>query len=286
MTLLLFLMAVASSAGIFYLTGLYTVWYFYFIPILLLVPTYWLSFVLLVLTVGFIGLFFNKKKEIKRPYGYFYWVTCNCIRQVMRFLRVKVKITGIEKLPEESFVAVYNHRSVIDPFVLMTRLPVKRIVMISKPENEKIPVVGKYMHYSGFLTIDRRSPKNARVTVERSAAWVRENIASVAISPEGTRSKSGKLLAFRAAPFSTAKKAEAPLVVTTMVNTEKVFKRFPWRSTTIDLHIVGVISPDTLLEMSSFDLSNHVRQMMLDDLGEEDSLPPAKSPDEPTEAES
>lgn len=276
MTLLLAALAAASSAGIFYLTGLYTTWYYYFIPILLFIPMYWVSFVALVLFSGFVGLFFSKKKDIQKPNGYFYWITVNGIAEVLRFLRVKVKITGLEKLPKGTFVAVYNHRSVIDPFVLMTRLPVKRIVMISKPENEKIPVVGKHMHYSGFLTIDRKSPMKARTTVEKSAAWVREGIASVAISPEGTRSRSGKLLAFRAAPFSTARKAEAPLVITTMTNTEKVFKRFPWRSTTIELHIVDVIEPEAVTTVSSFDLSASVRQKMLDDLGEVDSLPPVK----------
>ena len=276
MAILLALLSALSSAGIFYLTGLYTDWYFYFIPILLFFVMYWVAFVLLVLFSGFIGLFFSKKKDVKKPSAYFYWITVNGIREVLRFLRVKVRVTGLDKLPEGNFVAVYNHRSVIDPFVLMTRLPVKRIVMISKPENEKIPVVGKHMHYAGFLTIDRKSPMKARSTVEKSAAWVRDGVASVAISPEGTRSKSGKLLAFRAAPFSTAKKAESPLVITTMTNTEKVFKRFPWRSTTIDLHIVDVLEAEAVMAVSSFDLSAAVRQKMLDDLGEIDSYPPTK----------
>ena len=276
MAILLALLSALSSAGIFYLTGLYTDWYFYFIPILLFFVMYWVAFVLLVLFSGFIGLFFSKKKDVKKPSAYFYWITVNGIREVLRFLRVKVRVTGLDKLPDGNFVAVYNHRSVIDPFVLMTRLPVKRIVMISKPENEKIPVVGKHMHYAGFLTIDRKSPMKARTTVEKSAAWVRDGVASVAISPEGTRSKSGKLLAFRAAPFSTAKKAESPLVITTMTNTEKVFKRFPWRSTTIDLHIVDVLEAEAVTAVSSFDLSAAVRQKMLDDLGEVDSYPPTK----------
>lgn len=280
MTILLSLMAAFFSCGVFYLTGLYTVWYYYFIPILLFVPFYWVSFVIVVSFAGLVGLFFSKKKEIARPYGFFYWITVKGIGEVLRFLRVKVSVTGLEKLPEGTFVAVYNHRSMIDPFILMTRLPVKRIVMISKPENEKIPVVGKYMHYSGYLTIDRKSPMKARKTVERSAAWVKNGIASVAVSPEGTRSKTGKLLAFRAAPFSTAKKAESPLVVTTMTNTERVTKRFPWRSTTVELHIVDVLSPDTVGALSSFDLSARVRELMLDDLHEIDSLPPVKKDEE------
>lgn len=280
MTALLLILSALEAAGIFYLTGLYTTWYFYFLPIVLMIPLYWVSFVLVILFAALVGLFFSKKKEIKKPYAWFYWVTVNGIRQVLKFLRVKVKIAGLEKLPEGDYVVIYNHRSVIDPFVLMTRLPTKRVVMISKPENEKIPVVGKYMHYAGFLTIDRRSAKNALGTVGKSAEWVKNGVASVAISPEGTRSKTGKLLPFRAAPFSTAKKAEAPLVITTMTNTELVFKRFPWRSTVVELTVVGTLTPDEIFSMNSNELANTTRQMMLDALGEEDAYPPIPKPTE------
>ncbi len=282
MTVILWTIAVLSSCGIFYLTGLYTEWYYYFIPILLLIPMYLAAFLAFVLICGVIGLFVNKKKPIDKPNAFFYNTTVMGIREILKIFRVKVKVSGLDKLPEGTFVAIYNHRSIIDPFVLMTRLPVKRIVMISKPENGKIPIAGKYMHMSGYLTIDRKSPIKARATVEKSAAWIRDGIASVAISPEGTRSKSGKLLEFRAAPFSTAKKADAPIVVITMTNTEKVMKRFPFRSTTIDMHVVGVITPDVFLEGNSFELSDKARRMMLDDLGEIDSLPPRTPKNEET----
>lgn len=283
MTALLAVMSALSSLGIFYFAELYTNWYYYPLLIVFFVVLYWVSFVVVVLFSGIVGLFFSKKKDVKKPNAWFYWVTFKGIIEVLRFLRVKVRVTGLEKLPEGSFVAVYNHRSFVDPFILMATLPVKRIVMISKPENEKIPIVGKHMHYSGFMTIDRKSPMKARKTVEKSAAWVREGIASVAVSPEGTRSKTAKLLPFRAAPFSTAKKAESSIVVTTMTNTEKVFKNFPWRKTVIELHIVEVVPVETVMALSSFDLSANVREMMLTDLHEVDSFPPAKK-EEDTES--
>ena len=276
MTALLAVLSALSSLGLFYLAGLYTEWYYYPLLIVFFVVLYWIAFLAIVLVSGAFGLFFSKKKDVKKPNAWFYWVTFKGIIEVLRFLRVKVRVTGIEKLPEGTFVAVYNHRSFVDPFILMAKLPVKRIVMISKPENERIPIVGKHMHYSGFMTIDRKSPMKARKTVEKSAAWVREGIASVAVSPEGTRSKTAKLLPFRAAPFSTAKKAESSIVVTTMTNTEKAFRNFPWRKTVIDLHIVGVIPAEEVTSLCSFDLSYKVREMMLDDLHEVDSFPPTK----------
>lgn len=270
MSLLLSLMSAMASAGVFYLTGLYTDWYWYFLPIVLFIPFYVVSFVLVVLFVGFIGLFFSKKKPVEKPHAWFYTVTVSAIRQVLIILRVKVRVKGIEKLPQENFVAVYNHISAFDPLVLLTRLPVKRIVMMTKPENEKLPIVGKYMHMSGCPAIDRKSPMKARRTVEKCADWVRDGIASVAISPEGTRSKTGELLSFRAAPFSTAKKADCPIVVVVVKNTDKVFKRFPLRTTVIDMEVIDTVMPETYHEMNSFELSDHVRAKMLAALGQED----------------
>ena len=147
-------MSALASAGVFYLTGLYTAWYWYFLPLILFIPFYVVSFVLVVLFVGFIGLFFSKKKPVEKPHPWFYMITVSAIRQVLMILRIKVRVSGLDKLPKENFVAVYNHISAFDPLVLLTRLPVKRIVMMSKPENEKLPIVGKYMHMSGFPAID------------------------------------------------------------------------------------------------------------------------------------
>lgn len=270
MTLFLSLVSAALSAGVFYLTGLYTAWYWYFLPILMFFPFYFLAFVLFVLFAGFIGLFFSKKKPVEKPHPWFYWVTVSAIRQVLIILRVKVRVSGLEKIPSQNFVAVYNHVSAFDPLVLLTRIPVKRIVMMSKPENMKIPVVGKYMHMSGFPAIDRKSPMKARRTVEKCADQIREGITSVAISPEGTRSKTGELLSFRAAPFSTAKKADCPIVVVALRNADKVTKNFPLRKTVIEMDVVDTVMPETYHEMNSFELSDLVREKMLTALGQED----------------
>ena len=83
MTALLLILSALEAAGIFYLTGLYTTWYFYFLPIVLMIPLYWVSFVLVVLFAALVGLFFSKKKEIKKPYAWFYWVTVNGIPAVL-----------------------------------------------------------------------------------------------------------------------------------------------------------------------------------------------------------
>ena len=267
MTILISIISALASAGVFYLTGLYTEWYWYFLPILMYFPLYIVTFVALVALAAFIGLFFSKKKPVEKPHPFFYAVTVNAIRQVLMFLRIKTHMSGLDKLPEGGFVVIYNHTSAFDPLVLLANIPVKRIVMISKPENEKIPVVGKYMHMSGYLTINRTSPIKAKKTVDKSAEWIKNGIASVAISPEGTRSKTGELLPFRAAPFSTAKKACCPIVVAALRFGNKPMKGFPFKTTHVYLDLVETIQPETYDAMNSFELSDYAREKMLEGLG-------------------
>ncbi len=268
MTVIFSIISALLSVGIFYLTGLYTAWYWYFLPILMYFPLYLVVFVVFVLLAGVVGLFVNKKKEVDKPSPFFYRVMVLAIRQMLLIFRAKVHVSGLEKLPEGAFVAVYNHLSIFDPLALMVYVPIKRFVMISKPENEKLPIVGKYMHKSGYLVIDRKSPLKAKKTTDKAAAWVREGIASVGVSPEGTRSKTGELLPFRAAPFSIAKKSGAPLVIFTVKNTDKVVRNFPFRRTHIYLDVVDVIDPAIYDTVNSFELSDMVRRRMLTGLSQ------------------
>lgn len=271
MTAVLLTISVIMSALVFFLTGLYTVWYWYFIPVVLIIPMYFAAFLLHVILAGVVGLFFSKKKPVEKPSRYFYTITVETLKQVLAFLRVKTRLTGIEKLPAERFLAVYNHVSNFDPLVLVTKIPDRGIILVSKPENEKIPIVGKYMHKSGFLIIDRMSPMKAKKTVDKCAEWIREDVASVAISPEGTRSKDGRLLPFRAAPFSAAKKSQAPIVIVIFRNTEKIKKNFPLRSTRVEMEIVDVVYPEEYSDMNTVAISNLVRQKMLSALGQQDT---------------
>lgn len=263
LTLVFSLLSAVLSAFLFSLTGLYTVWYWYFIPILLFFPLYLGFFLLYVLLLVLIGLFVNKKKPVDKPNRFFYAICVVTLRQLFFLMRVKVEVKGAEKLPKGEFLLVYNHVSNFDPLLLLVGMPVPRLVLVSKPENERIPLVGRYMHMSGFLTIDRVSPMRARATVEKCVDWIGRGVASVAISPEGTRSKTGELLPFRAAPFSIARKAEVPVVVTVLKNTGKIAKNAPFRRTAVRVEVVDLVMPETFRELTSFEMSEQVRAIML-----------------------
>ena len=87
-------------------------------------------------------------------------------------------------------------------------------------------------------------------------------MASIGIYPEGTRSKEEEMLPFMHGAFKIAKKAESPIVVSTIKNTELAAKNFPWKRTDVYLDFIGVIGADVVKEHNTVELSNMAREMM------------------------
>ena len=185
----------------------------------------------------------------------------------MFFARVNLEINGIDKIPEDKrFLMVSNHLSNFDPLVSIVAFKKFGIIFVSKPENFKLPFVSQFIHKSGFLAIDRENPRNAMKTIHKATDYVKEDIGSVCIYPEGTRSKSGELLEFKDGVFYVCKKALCPVVVTTVKNTQKIAKNSPFKKTNVIINVLDVIYPESFAECSTHELSERVRDMMKEDL--------------------
>ena len=89
----------------------------------------------------------------------------------------------------------------------------------------------------------------------------------MAIYPEGTRAKDGEMLPFHAGSFKIATKSGAPLVITTVSNTNKIHRNAPFRKTEVRLHICEVISSEEVLASSTGELSEKTRKIMCESLG-------------------
>ena len=96
---------------------------------------------------------------------------------------------------------------------------------------------------------------------------MKQDMVDVGIYPEGTRSKSGELLEFKDGAFLLAKKADAPLVIMTARNTDRVKKRAPFRHTRVELRILEVLDRETVKSLPIDVLSARIRERMLEDLG-------------------
>ena len=178
--------------------------------------------------------------------------------------RAKIHIVGEEKLPKEASLFVYNHRSRFDALSISIKVKGRRMVQISKPENENIPLAGEYMHRCCYLTIDRENPRNAIKTINRASTFIKDYGYNVGVAPEGTRNKTDEeLLPFRDGCLKIAQKAECPIVICKMYNMEKICKNFPFKRTHVYVYYLDVLKYEDIKDLKTFEISEIIREKML-----------------------
>lgn len=139
-------------------------------------------------------------------------------RAVVAHARIRLQVTGTEKLsPGETYVVMSNHQSLYDIPVLF-QVVGPNIRMIAKRELFHVPIFGGALEASGFVAIDRRNRNKAIRGLDRARA-VLTGGTHVWIAPEGTRSRTGKLLPFKKGAFYLAFEAGLPILPVTLSGT-------------------------------------------------------------------
>ena len=184
-------------------------------------------------------------------------------------LRMRVHAQGMDKVPAEGrFLLVCNHLFDFDPVVLLGWFRNCQLAFISKWENSSMFVVGKLMHKLSCQLINRENDREALKTILKCIQMLKEDRVSVAVFPEGYTSVDGRLHKFRPGVFKIALKAQVPIVVCTITNTNRVMHNIlRLKPTDIQLHVVDVIPPEALKGRTAVDISEQVHGMMLQDLG-------------------
>jgi 1-acyl-sn-glycerol-3-phosphate acyltransferase len=121
-----------------------------------------------------------------------------------------VRIEGREKIRRgETYVMVANHQSLLDILVLFRLFT--HFKWISKIENFRIPLIGWNMRLNRYIQLRRGN----RESVMRMLRACRETLvhgSSILVFPEGTRSETGELRAFKTGAFEIAISARCPIL--------------------------------------------------------------------------
>ena len=184
-------------------------------------------------------------------------------------LVMKRKVEGIENLdPKGTYVMVLNHNSMVD-ILSIYNLPLV-FKWVSKKEVYRMPIVGRLLLAHGDIVINRASTKEAMQLVHtRGKEWLAKE-ASVAIFPEGTRSKDGEIHNFKAGAFILAKDAEVPILPIVLDGTDRVFRKgfFMNWSNRITIKILPPISKEDVVERPIKEVMAEVHDSMVDALAE------------------
>lgn len=181
-------------------------------------------------------------------------------------LRVKVHITGSEKIPQgEPFLLVSNHIHDLDPAIIYYAVPDSRLAFIAKKELREIyPFIYKALHKLSGQLIDRENNREAAKTIINATRLIKDKTNSVAIFPEGYVSKSGELLPIRNGALKIATKSQAKIVVCTLWGTKQIPKNLLRRKTDVYFEIVDVI--DTTDNQHTVELGDKIFDLMQNSL--------------------
>ncbi|MEQ1875847.1 MAG: lysophospholipid acyltransferase family protein [Bdellovibrionia bacterium] len=122
----------------------------------------------------------------------------------------KVRIKGVEKIPDGGVIYIFNHQSNVDIPIIHASVP-RDFRFGAKAELFRIPIFNWAMRRSGALEIPRAQRNKAFNVLERAEARIRKG-ESFVLAPEGTRQDRDEIGQFRSGPFVVALKAQAPIV--------------------------------------------------------------------------
>ncbi len=170
------------------------------------------------------------------------------------FLLLKVMTPGLtidiarEVLEIKSAVVVANHRSYLDPILLISIFPAHRTIV--KGVFFKIPIMRWVMKSGGYIPYTRAGDsKDLMIEGIQSMSDFFNKGGVLFIFPEGHRSRDGSLGHFQKGAFSIAGKYGVPIEVLYISNTDRLFTpgRFFFNTcikTRISVEMLGRINPE------------------------------------------
>ena len=235
------------------LAGLVAAWFLW--QILL-----WLFWICVNLTI-------NKKKEYTTTSRFYNWAFVLWYRYMMIAGRLKLHVSGYDKVPfGNRFLFVSNHCSKFDNFIQCAVLKKTQLAYISKPENFKIPIGGRFMRRGLYLSLPRGNTREEFKVIMKAIEYIKDDKVSIGIFPEGTRSKDGNLQEFKPGAFKIAEKAKCPVIVCSMKGTFEIHKNWPWKTSHVYMDILDVIDPSVWEEKNTVEVSQYAHDLILNNL--------------------
>lgn len=146
--------------------------------------------------------------------------------------RWSAAVTGLENIRKgERYVIVANHRAMLDiPAMYFIPLDFR---WVSKREVFRLPFFGQFLLLHGDICIDRGNATQAmEQLLEQGRKWIDKGV-SVAVFPEGTRSKTGRLGRFKPGAFALAEAAQAKILPVVIQGTDHIMTKkgkYFWRN--------------------------------------------------------
>ena len=246
-----------------------TAWYDFYRPLVMLIAGYFGGLAIAWIFFDLSGrLTVSYKKKYMKPSNFARVMLTNGIAYINNHANIKVKKIGLEKVPNDCFLLVGNHKSKFDPMLVAQALGKHNLAFVTKQSNMKIPLAGRFMWRNGYMPVNRADKMQSLEQFKKAAELIGSGASSVGIYPEGSRQEEHVILAdFHNGAFNIATKTKCPIVILTCKGTSQIHKRFP-RSSKVELKVVQVLYYEDYSTMNATELCNYVHDIMFKELSE------------------
>lgn len=176
---------------------------------------------------------------------------------------IKIEPIGLNNFDSKKpHIFMSNHVNIFDGFILYGYIP-SFIRGIELEEHFSWPLWGTIVKKIGNIPISHNNPRAALESLDKAGKEITKGT-SIAILPEGHRTRDGKLQPFMRGPFRLAKKAEVDIIPIVMKGL--------WERKTVNSKLVypgkvkiiagPPITPESYKDISDRELKNHVRDII------------------------
>ncbi|MDR0685145.1 MAG: 1-acyl-sn-glycerol-3-phosphate acyltransferase [Spirochaetaceae bacterium] len=138
----------------------------------------------------------------------------------------KLTVSGAENIPprgKTGLCFVCNHTGILDVLLLFIAIG-RPFGFISKKEIMYVPFINLWLVLLGGIFMDRKNPRKSFDAIKRGAEKIKKGH-SMAIFPEGTRSRGQGLLPFRTGSFHLATDSGADIVPVALTGSYEAFEK-------------------------------------------------------------
>ncbi len=197
-------------------------------------------------------------------------VAKRCAQLIFLCLGIRVRVSGIDTLPDEPCVVAANHASYLDGILLTGALPA-RFSFVIKREITQVPIAHMLLRRIGSEFVERfdrhQGASDARRLLRQAA-----NGQNLVFFPEGTFRREPGLQRFHSGAFAAAARAEMPVVPVAIRGSRHVLPEGSWlpRYHNIQVTIRPPVAPSGTGGEAVRNLKSATRASLLETLNEPD----------------
>lgn len=199
-------------------------------------------------------------------------------RRVIDLSGTDIHVVGRENIPDDRPVLyVGNHRSYFDIVIGYTLIK-RECGFVAKKEMERYPLLSSWMRNLHCLFLDRENVREGLKTILTGIDYIKNDIASIWIFPEGTRCKTDEMLPFKEGSLKFAEKTGCPIIPVAIDGCRNIFEaQFPKiRKATVTVTFGTPIDVSTLDKEEKKFLGAYTRQVITEMLRESNTPPQAQ----------